>query len=141
MTYFELYEQALYKMNYEGLSFADFQKMIEPLSQEIPERNKMKSPEELYDGIVENVHKKDKIIKFVHDWIPVKRELPEKAGMYVVTIYYDDINNVSVTMAVWDTKYQKFLTPMYYSNARVVAWLPLAPYACVCFDSEGKSGR
>ena len=131
MTYFELYEKALHKLNYEGGTVAEFQKMIEPLNQEIPEK-KMKSPEELYTEVVEKFHNDEdkkstcKVIKFSHAWIPVTQELPSIPGQYVVTISYHRWKHRSVTTAVWNPLMNKWIFPV--SDAKVLAWLPIGIY-------------
>lgn len=90
--------------------------MIEPLNREIHEKKKMKSPEELCKEVADKYsqrseqegRKKDKIIKFVHDWIPVERELPETTGLYTITLHYDKIERSSVTMSTGTYFYLNF---------------------------------
>lgn len=133
MTYFELYEQALHKLNYEGGTVAEFQKMIEPLNQEIPEK-KMKSPEELYRDIVEKFSEeiedshKSKTIKFFHDWIPVEDQVPDVSKTYIVTVEYQaETKFSSVLSAYWNNHYRLWLLPLNYPG-KVVAWLPIGVY-------------
>lgn len=132
MTYFELYEQALHKLNYEGITIAEFEQMIKPLKQEIPEK-KRKSPEELYQEIASNADKKytKKIIKFDHTWIPVEKELPDKSGYYVVTIshfesYVGDI--IHPYKAYWNTEESRWNVYGGFNYPKVLAWLPIEPY-------------
>lgn len=132
MTYFELYEQAIHKLNCGSITFEEFQKMVEPLNREIPDTDS-DDTDELCKELIkkffnEHLDNKNSLADNCCGWISVDDDIPTKAQTYVVAVKYrTNPSFITVQSAYFDTHFMRWLLPLNYP-AEVVAWLPVGVY-------------